>query len=219
MKLKPPNDAEYMDGDAFLYVNKNDVCVCASMVRPGAIKFFLRRFFELATIRHDATQFEFFNALDSSKMALIERKGVKQIEIKGSMSRAAMEYKRENGRAAQGLAVISRWYKSIFSTEFDVADDAMHMSIVVGVDGRNKKGTPLGYKRLEAIAIDIIDNQGPDDEYIIHTKTGEKIFPHEIVLRSSVQIGSLGKSVNRDEAWAALACYYESLTRTDEVGA
>jgi hypothetical protein len=35
--IPPPNDAEYMDGDAFLYVRGNNICLCATTVRTTSI--------------------------------------------------------------------------------------------------------------------------------------------------------------------------------------
>ena len=69
--LAPPNDAEYMDGDAFLYVKDNDVCLCTTAVTLNTVRHFLHAFFEAAKIRRDAGQFDLMNAVDNRKVALI----------------------------------------------------------------------------------------------------------------------------------------------------
>ena len=89
--MPPPNDAEFMDGDAFLYVVGNNVCVCTTAVTARTVRYFLHELFIAAMIRPDASQFEFLNAVNVEKMALIQRKGIKEIEVRASMYRASAD--------------------------------------------------------------------------------------------------------------------------------
>jgi len=96
--VPPPNDAEFMDGDAFVYVRGNDVCLCTTTIRVGAVRHFLYRFFEAAQIRRDATEFHLLNALDDRKVALLRRKGVREIELMGSLAKLHFPYPPPRGR-------------------------------------------------------------------------------------------------------------------------
>jgi len=81
--------------------------------------------------------------------------------------------------------------------------------VTLKVDKRHRAGISLGYERLEELAVNVIEHQEKDDEYVIVTKDGERIKPFEIVLHSIVEIDGIGKSVDRDQAWEALLNYYE----------
>jgi len=54
----PPSDSEFMDGDAFVYVRGNDVCLCGTAMQDSTVRYFLQELFKLAKIRQDATQFD-----------------------------------------------------------------------------------------------------------------------------------------------------------------
>jgi len=209
--LPPPNYAEFMDGDAFLYVNSNDAFLCATAITIGTVRHFLHAFFDKAAIRHDAGQFEFMNAMDTQLFALIQKKGIKEIEIKASMSEASAHYHLRKNHAAGVTGNVSRYFRSIVGSEPPASDDSLRVAVTVNLDKRHKKGVLLGHKKLEEIAGNIIQNRQENDEYTIILESGEKIRPRELVLRSRAEINSVGKSVVRDAAWAALFSYYEEL--------
>lgn len=214
--LPPPNDAEFMDGDAFVYVRRNDACLCTTTIRDGAVRYFLQKFFEESQIRKDAGQFHFLNALDASKIALLH-KGVKQIELMGTLYRASIDYQKRKGQAVGIFDLISKQYKAILGKPDDFTDDSIRVEVVLKVDRRRKGGIVLGHKRLTELATGIIEHQEKDDEYVIITKDDEKIKPSEIVLHSTAEIGSIGKSVDREQAWGALFRYYNSLTESGQL--
>src|ERR1043166_3575389 len=81
----PPPYGEWLDGDAFLFVQGDHVCLCATGFRDGSISWFLHRFFEKAKIRKDATRFELIKAADVSKLKLLHSQGVKELEIRAMM--------------------------------------------------------------------------------------------------------------------------------------
>lgn len=210
--VNPPNDAEFMDGDAFIFVIGNDICICATGVRVAAIRVFLFNLFEKAGIRKDATQFQIHDALDTGKLALIRKRGVKEIELKGTLYRASMDYQKRKTQPVGAIEKLSKHFKAIFGSEHDVTDDSLSVAVVLKVDGRRTRGITIGHKRLERIAESIIENEEDDDEYLIVTTDGEQIKPHEIRLRTTVTLDSMGKSVDREHAWDALASYYDSLS-------
>lgn len=216
--IPPPNDAEFMDGDAFLYVNGNDVCVCVTAVTIGTVRYFLQAFFEAAKLHNEATVFDFLNAIDAQKFALIQSKGVKEIEIKASMYKASADYVRRKTQVVAALGGVTRHIKAIFGSEYDVTDDALRVAVTINVDKRHRSsGITLGHKHLEEIASNIIQNQIDDDDYTIILESGERIKPKELVLRRSVHIASIGKSVVRESAIDALSAYYSELRKTGQL--
>ncbi len=148
--IPPPNDAEYMDGDAFLYVNNNHVVLCATTVRVGGVRYFLRQFFQKANARKDADQFYFMNAIDTQVLAMLHREGVREIELQASLYSASIDYRDRQQHASGVLAVISRHFKALFGSEYDVTEDALRVGVTLNVD-RRRRGIHVGHKRLEML--------------------------------------------------------------------
>lgn len=76
---------------------------------------------------------------------------------------------------------------------------------------RFAKDFPVGEKRIEAMATDVVKSVEDDDDYVIITNTGQKISPKEIFMRSKVLIDSAGKTVDRDKVWKELSQFYKAL--------
>lgn len=215
--LAPPNYAEFMDGDAFLYVNGNDTMLCTTAVAIGSIRYYFHAFFDKAAIRHDAGQFEFMNAVNTKLFDLIQRKGIKEIEIKASMLEASAHYQARKTHVAGVTGHVSRFLRHIAGSDPVVKDDALRVAVTLNVDKRLKKGIALGRKKLENIAMNIIENREAEDDYTIILESGEKIKPKELVLRSHANIDSLGKSVVKEAAWNALFSYYRELFQSGQL--
>jgi hypothetical protein len=73
-----PPDAEFMDGDAFLYVNGDHVCMCATGLRDGAVRQFLYEFFNKAHLGKHSTKFDLLKAPHLDKLRLLDKEGVKR---------------------------------------------------------------------------------------------------------------------------------------------
>jgi hypothetical protein len=84
--------------------------------------------------------------------------------------------------------------------------------VTIKVDRRFGKEISLGEKRIEAMAADVVKNSDDVEDFVIVTKTGQKINPREIFMRSKVAIDSDGKTVNRDKAWKELLTFFNQLT-------
>jgi hypothetical protein len=84
----PPPDSEFMDGDAFLFVVDNHVCLCSSGVRDGAIRLFLYEFFKKADLGDAATMFDLMKVANVSKLKMLHAQGVKEIELKATLYQA-----------------------------------------------------------------------------------------------------------------------------------
>jgi hypothetical protein len=208
--IPPPNDAEFMDGDAFLYVRRNDICLCMTTIRTGAVRDFFDRFFEAAGIRRDARDFHLVNALDPDKVALLMRKGVEAIDLKGTLHTASVLYAKRKTQAVGIFDVARKHFNALIGSPHDVGADGIRAQVILKADKR-RSGFAVGYKKLERIAISIIENQEDDDDYSIITKDKQKIKPREIILHSHVELDSIGKSVDREQAWEALLRYYNEL--------
>jgi hypothetical protein len=208
----PPVGSEFMDGDAFVYVKGNHICICATTLKVGAVAQFLYRFFEIAKIRKDADQFHFVNAPDAARMARIASTGVKSIELKTSLYSATMDYNKRKGQVFSVFLLVSKFFKAMLGSEHDVTPDALRVMITLSSDKR-AHGLIIGQKRLNIVATNVLETEQDDDEFTIALNNGEKIKPGEMFLKTKVDIAVKGKSVDRDEAWEKLAEYYKSLVK------
>jgi hypothetical protein len=206
----PPADAEFMDGDAFLYVNQNDVCFCATGLRDSTIRHVLQDFFRLARIRKDADQFDLLKIANVNKVKLLQSQGVAEIELRSTLSVATVSYNRRKHQPQGILGAAAKQVKAILGKEHDVTSDALRVMLTIKSDKR-RLGIALGEKRLKTLATSVINDQENDDEYVIITKGGQRIGPNEILMRSTVMIDAIGKSVQRDKAWKELYSFYETL--------
>ena len=208
--VKAPSGTEFMDGDAFVFIRGNDLCLCMTTVRLGAVRSFLQDFLLAANVRKDASKFDIHNALDVNKVALLERVGVKSIELKGNMYAESAQYIKRKAHVAGVLGMLTRHLRALLGSEHDVGQDGLKVNLSIDLDDR-QKGKTLGYRRLQSLATDMIAHQTIGDDYAIHLRNGEKIGPKDITLRTNVRIDSVGKSVERDQAWTRLEEYYKSL--------
>ncbi len=211
--IPPPNDAEFMDGDAFLYVRGNDICLCATTVKSTSIVLFLRQFFLTAGIRKEPIDFSFMHAADTNKLASIQRSGVKHIAIRGTVYKASVDHMKRKDSAMGLLGIVSRQARALLGAPHDVSDDALQVEVTLHIDGRHQKGITLGHRRLQSIAADLVTHEEVSDDYIIVTNDSDEIRPSEVVKRVKREIESMGKSIQRDAAWEHLLEYYEELSK------
>jgi hypothetical protein len=214
--VAPPAGKEFMDGDAFVYIRANDLCYCGTGLHLESVAYFLQQFLANSKIRKDAASFELTNAVDVDKLALLQRDGVKEIQMRGTMFSASYEYAKRNGNAVGALEKISKHIKAFLKADHSVEADGLEMELTIKVDGRSK-GLHLGEKRLQTIAADVLEHQDAGDRFIITTNSGDKIKPSEIYVKSTETFEPIGKSIGRDEAWMKLKEYYNSLLRSGTI--
>ncbi len=207
----PPNSAEFMDGDAFLYVVGNHVCLCTTAVRVGTVRHFLQKLFEKANIEQNCNQFILMNAANTNKLSRIHNEGIREIQLKASLTHASAEYIRRKNHTIGAIGVVAEFFKEIFGHDDGIVDDALRVGLIFHVDGRSKSRIRLGRAKLQKIAENIVQNEEKDDDYTIILESGEKIRFSDIVLKKSVEIDGEGKTVRREAAFEALLLYYNEL--------
>lgn len=211
--VAPPPRHEFMDGDAFLFVKGDNVCLCTTAMRDGGIRYVLQELFKKAKLRKDSAKFDLIKAADLSKAALIKNEGVKEIELKAAMYKATADYQRRKTQAFSLLGAAAKHAKALFSKENDVTNDALKVILTLKVDRRFRKGIRLGEKRIEQLATDLIKNQERDDDFTIVTKGEQQIGPDELFVKVTTQMEKVGKSVERDDAWKQIKKFYSALER------
>jgi hypothetical protein len=100
---KPPPDGEWLDGDAFLYVNGDHVCICSTAVHDTAVKTFLWDFFKKAKLDPNAGKFDLIKVADIGKVKMLKAQGVKELEIRGTLFAATASYENRKAQAQSML--------------------------------------------------------------------------------------------------------------------
>jgi hypothetical protein len=215
---KPPPDGEWLDGDAFLYVKDDHVCLCSTGLREGAIGYFLQELFKKAKLRKDSVLFQLMKAADISKIKLIHSQGVKELELRATLYKATAEYEKRKAHVSGALGLVGKQIKRFLKKPFDVTPDGLRVMLTLKTDKRfGSKEVALGSKHIEAMSADVINHSGKDDDYVIVTKAGQKISPKEIFMRSKVLIDAQGKTVDRDKAWKELFHFFSVLKASGAV--
>lgn len=206
----PPRGTEFMDGDIFLYVNGNDVCVCSSVLRDGSVKVFCDEIFRKAKLGDNATKFDLRKVSNVDKAKMIATQGVKEIDIRATLYDATTKYINRKGPLDGFVGAAGRHFQAIFGKESQPSSGNLSVGISISADGRST-GKKLGAQQLSELASDAIDS---DDDYIIITKTGQRITPTEIYVRTKVPIERVGKSTHCESTWAALKSFYQTLSNS-----
>jgi hypothetical protein len=211
---QPPTDGEWLDGDAFLFVKGDHVCMCTTDIRDGAVKFFLYEFFKKAKLRKDSIKFDLMKIADMKKIKLLHSQGVQEIIVKAAMYKASNNYVRRKTRTMGIAGAVAKAAKAIFGKPNDVSPDGLKVLVSIKTDKRfGKDAFLVGESIVEKLATDVLNSPEKDDDFVIMTKTGQKITPKEIFMRSSVPIESDGKTVKCEKAWKELVKFYDSLTK------
>lgn len=213
--VPPPAGSEYMDGDVFLYVKDNDVCLCTTGLREATASMFLRLLIEKAGLPKSATQFELQKIANIDKARLIQAQGVREVDIRASMFDATHKYLKRKTSGEGTLAAIGKHLNSIFEDDEGVRDN-LQVSVVLrarsrGLDLSSRDAhaaQAVGAQRLQALAEALIEG---DSDYVIVTGDGQRISPDEIYVRVKMPIEALGKTTSCKKTWDAMKTFYDQL--------
>jgi hypothetical protein len=208
----PPDDAEFMDGDAFLFVRDDHVCFCATGMRDGGIHYFLARLLEKAELGEDAGMFALGKVADADKLVLIEENGVKEIVLNASVNEAVAHYAARRSEPVGVLRAVGQKLYSLLADDQEDRQDNLMVQVTIAADGRVRYNAEQGYERLEELARRIVEDAQDGDSFTILTKDGQKITPEKIILQKTISIVSSGKTVSRDAAWNELLDYFRELS-------
>ncbi|HEX4157337.1 MAG TPA: hypothetical protein VHY79_02605 [Rhizomicrobium sp.] len=208
---KPPPDGEWLDGDAFLYVNSDHVCLCATAVHDTAIKTFIWDFFKKAKLGENSIKFELMKVADIAKVKMLKAQGVKELEIRGTLFAATASYENRKAHAQSMLGAAARQIKAILKKPNDVTPDGLRVCLTLKTDERHVNDLALGEKRIETLAADTVNNFQKGDDYVIVTKSGQRISPTEIFVRTKVSVLKDGKTVKRSAIWKELVKFHNEL--------
>jgi hypothetical protein len=200
----PPNDGEWLDGDAFILIHDDNVCLCTTGLHESAVANFFYHLLEKARQPRNYRDFYLIKAVDINALTMLQRQGVKEIEIHGSLYKVTADYVRRQTHVSGVLGALGKEIKRVLGKPHDVTQDALRVAVTVKVDRRDKQHLSLGEKDIQTLAEDVLKNAEAGDEYAIVTGTGQKITPKEVFVKERRHIDADGKTVGRDKAWSEL---------------
>ena len=209
--VDPPVGGEWLDGDAYLYVNGDHVCLCTTGIRDGAVVGYFYALFQKAHLSGQSIQFLLAKVANISKLKMLHAQGVEELEIRGTLYKVTADYHKRKGHFPGALGHLGKFAKHLLGKPHDVNQDGLRVYIGLYADRRSKKHLSIGYKTLETLAADVVKHGIKDDDYVIVTKSGQRISPDEIFMKSTVLIEKEGKTVQRDKAWKELTNFYDEL--------
>lgn len=203
-----PEGSEFMDGDLFARISGNHVFLTSTGLREGTLRFYLCALFKKAKLGDDAEQFELQRAANVSKVAMLKNQGVKEIHLGTTLYDATNKYLDRNGDTVGLLNTLGHHVRTLFGTQAKYVEDQLSVGIVIKADGRFKKNRVMTDSGLKNLASDLLKD---GDDYVIVTKTGQRISQSEIFVSQKVEIKRIGKSVDCSGAWDALKQFHLSL--------
>lgn len=202
---RPPANREYLDGDIFLLVNGDNVCLCATALREAAAVEYFHFLFQEAELPDRSVQFDLEKIANVDKVRMIRRQGIKEIELDASLYEATMAHM-NRGLGSSVLRKIGTHFKAFLDDKDIAGEDNVSVRLTLKADLRMNGSRLIGDKKLRAVAEDVILN--PEAAYTIVTGTGQRFSNDEIVLTKKVNIRQHGKSIAHQAAWDALAEFY-----------
>jgi hypothetical protein len=184
-EAKPPKNANYMDGEAFLLIRDSHILICAAGVGVSDKK--ISQFFEQLCIASGASSstvsISVVRAADVNKLKLIAQRGVKALGLSASMDEAGLQHTMRTSVRETMIGSIVDDFKALVMKGNSDGDDAarahLDAEVIITVDrfGRGE----ISQKKLNALAQLAIEvEEGvrivlTDDTVI----TGAKIAAHK----------------------------------------
>lgn len=215
--MAAPKDKEFMDGDVFVFVKDNNVCVCSTGIFDTTLQYYFYSLFNKANLPDQSTQFLKRSVADVEKFKFLQDHPIKSITLNASLYHASAHLTANTKRSRGVTGIIGRHVNAVFGKESDVTDDSLMVELTLKTDGRDKQHLKLGERKLEKFAIDLLKHQQKDDDFLIITKDGQKIGPDEIKVQKFSNITAKGKSVDKDETWKELLAFYNELCETGAI--
>ncbi|WP_143005123.1 hypothetical protein [Billgrantia gudaonensis] len=220
----PPEDRAFKLADAFVLIEGQELLVCTDGAMRGyaSVEKYLRGLFNRANLAPATSAFELQPASNQEKRQTLEREGVKEITIKGTMFAATQELE---GQDPAGFTEFFRRFRKRCQDYLaeEIEDDQEREVLASHWGDINVTTTimPKGGTRAEGVVLSSLDDAGldmvdeiPDDsEVVITTRSGNTIRTGDVVLKKKVRL--LRKEQQNDldafEVWDELKTFHREL--------
>ncbi len=208
----PPRDSEFMDGDIMALVVGNHVFLCSSNISDKRAERYMIGIIEAAALERMASNFCLCKKADIDKVALLQSKGVKSINLNACLFDATLDHAERTTVQKKLRGGLMDEIVSIFAEDRPEEDilssENLSAKIILSFDSR-KKRIDVARQGIFDLAEKMFENE--EDSFSITTLGGETINGSDISLRKTVKLPKHGKSVFFSDAWKALEVYYTEL--------
>ncbi|MDN3524346.1 hypothetical protein QWY79_03595 [Halomonas sabkhae] len=220
----PPEDRAFKLADAFVLIEGQELLVCTDGAMRGyaSAEKYLRGLFNRANLDPAVAAFELQPASNQEKRQTLEREGVKEIAIKGTMYAATQELE---GQDPAGFTEYFRRFRQRCQDYLaeEVEDEqeqevlARHWAdINVTTTIMPKGGTyavPAVLTSLDEAGLDMVDEIPDDSEVVITTRAGNTIRTGDVILKKKVRLRRKEQQNDLDafEVWDELKIFHHEL--------
>lgn len=211
----PPADHNYLEGDLFFVLSKNDLVICPSGARESVAVSYIDHILRKVGLEKLTTQYSIEPVANVDKVKLLKSEGVKKISLNASLYEATMEYTERQTTKMTLLHGLASEFVALFAEDkrIDLQNvgerENLSVKIEISFDSR-KRGGEVGQQRLESAATKMIQEDDGDGFSII-TGGDKKLTSDEIRINQKIVLPAHGNSVSRQEAWSSLAGYLNDL--------
>ena len=91
-------------------------------------------------------------AVDATRLAMLQKQGVQEIEIRGSLYKVTADYVRRHTHFPGILGVLGKEVKRQLGKPHDVTQISLRVAIPIKVDKRERKHLSIGEKDIKKLA-------------------------------------------------------------------
>jgi hypothetical protein len=220
-----PEGKDYLSGEVFVLVKDNHVILCTSGARePTATAYFYNVLVRAKEKAAGSLALEKIAQL--SKLAMIRKEGVKEIQLGASLYEASrIEINKDTSKIDNLRAKIANQIMQIFAEDATLQEikesENLNINLSIKFDGaegrkvhKDPKFGDAGLRRLLKTSEEFVKDlgrNGRDEGFAIITRNNNRITDDEIRVSSVYNIEVLGKSISHSDAWEKLAVYYNDL--------
>lgn len=213
---RPPDEGtNFLSGDMFAVISNDHLVTMNVPVNSSRFYNYLINLFSAANLGPQASQFTIQRRTDADKLAMIERFGVKRIDLKTGLQQATLD-RIQQLNASPGM--ISQLRAKALEAVRAVMGNDEEYNLSDSENGYINLSLNLPKREIEEIKEDIdeiarsaVENEGGDDQYVIHLGNGEQIKSNEVVMRSSIRVEKHANTVQTGDAWNKMHDYLRTL--------
>lgn len=209
----PPGQA-YLDGDAMMLINGDDVIVCVSDVSESAVIAYLRALMEKAG-RSESNNFDLRRTANPATIRTLIRDGVKSVNLNVSAFSATLPLA-FNDHLTVGDQIKAKFNDALSTliggdrTPADLEREAdLQTFIELKARGNNEFALATAAKTANNV-LDLFD-----EGYEIITKTGVKITASEISVKEQARFAANGTTVDHSDVWNHMDDFFTRLIDAD----
>jgi len=213
-RAPPPPGQDYLDGDAMMLINGNDVIICVSDVSEPATIAYLRALMEKAG-RTESNNFELRRTANPATVRTLVRDGVKSVNLNVSAFSATLPLALNESVniADQIKAGLNTALSVLIGGDRTPADLEREADLQTSIELKARGNNELALAAAARTAENVLDSFY--DGYEIVTKNGVRITASEISVKEQARFAANGTTVDHNDVWDHMDGFFARLIDAD----